>query len=74
MNIEKIITLIVIVIIFGVIYLVSSGNKSFIELTLIGILSGLFVELFFGKKQGKKGSKDLIDLIADLFRKDNKKA
>ena len=35
MNIEKIITLIVIVIIFGVIYLVSSGNKSFIELTLL---------------------------------------
>lgn len=67
MDITKIITFIVVLIIIGVIWFFASDMNSFIELLLIGAFSRLIVEFFFWRKQRKKGAKDLIDLIVSLF-------
>ncbi|MDA0327360.1 MAG: hypothetical protein O3C41_07480 [Bacteroidetes bacterium] len=69
MNITKVITFLIVLIIISIVYFFANDMKSFIELLLIGTFSGLVVEFFFWRKQRKKGAKDLIDLIVSLFKK-----
>jgi preprotein translocase subunit YajC len=69
MNITKAITFLIVLIIISIVYFFANDMKSFIELLLIGVFSGLVVEFFFWRKQRKKGAKDLIDLIVSLFKK-----
>ena len=69
MNITKAITFLIVLIIISIVYFFANDMKSFIELLLIGVFSGLVVEFFFWRKQRKKGVKDLIDLIVSLFKK-----
>lgn len=69
MNITKVITFLIVLIIISIVYFFANDMKSFIELLLIGTFSGLVVEFFFWRKRRKKGAKDLIDLIVSLFKK-----
>ena len=69
MNITKAITFLIVLIIISIVYFFANDMKSFIELLLIGVFSGLVVEFFFWRKQREKGAKDLIDLIVSLFKK-----
>lgn len=69
MNITKVITFLIVLVIISIVYFFANDMKSFIELLLIGTFSGLVVEFFFWRKQRKKGAKDLIDLIVSLFKK-----
>ena len=69
MNITKAITFLIALIIISIVYFFANDMKSFIELLLIGVFSGLVVEFFFWRKQREKGAKDLIDLIVSLFKK-----
>lgn len=69
MNLKTIITIILIMIVLAIIYFVSRSNDNFLELLIIGLIAGIFVELFFARKQRRNGKKDLVDIIARMFNK-----